>query len=40
MIEPAMTEISADAEGATHRTAMNAGNREGGERPPDDGMSL
>jgi hypothetical protein len=40
VIKPAMTEIGADAKGPTHRTAMNACNREGGERPPDDSMGL
>jgi hypothetical protein len=40
VIKPAITEIGSDAEGATHRTAMNAGNREGGERSPDDSVGL
>ena len=40
MIEPAITEIGADPEGSAHRTAMHAGNREGRERPADDGMGL
>jgi hypothetical protein len=35
-----MTEIGADAEGAADRPAMGTGNREGGERPPDDGVGL
>jgi hypothetical protein len=40
MIVPAITEIGADAEGATHRTSMHAGDRHRCERTAHDGVSL
>jgi hypothetical protein len=39
-VEPATTDIGADAEGTADRAAAGAGNRTGGERPPDDGVGL
>jgi hypothetical protein len=39
-VEPAAADIGADAEGAADGAAMDAGNRAGGERPPDDSVRL
>src|SRR5262249_11406983 len=39
-MKPAITEIGADAEGATDRSAMDAGDRQRRERPPDSGVGL
>jgi hypothetical protein len=40
MVDPAIAEIGADAEGAADRAAMNAGNREWREWSADHGMRL
>jgi hypothetical protein len=40
MIVPAIAEIGADAESATHRTPMHAGDRQRRERTANDGVSL
>jgi hypothetical protein len=39
-MKPAITEIGADAEGATDRSAMDAGDRQRRERPPDSGVGF